>query len=102
MRASTGHEEIVTPVSMISVEPSFRESDLGHADPAARAAFWAACGIDTLQTRRLTPGGPLQTEVFESRFGLELWHVLLVAAFVLALVESAVARERGKTEEAVA
>jgi hypothetical protein len=97
LRLPAGREEEAHPVTMIAVQPPPRESDL-RRDDAAHAQFWAACGIDSAEVRRLTPGTTLTAEVTESRFGMELWHFLFMFALILALVESVVARESGKTE----
>jgi hypothetical protein len=88
------------PVRAVAVTPRAAESDLARLSPAEAERRWASLGA-----RALAPDAEIGRAVREARFGRELWRELLIAALLLLVAETILARlwgaRRVAEEEAV-
>lgn len=80
-------------VTKISVNVSPLESDLRDASSEELEQLFSTVGIDPSRVVYVAPDQNLNEVVLQSRYGVELWKMFLVAALVVALMEMAVARE---------
>ncbi|MDH3251211.1 MAG: BatA domain-containing protein [Ignavibacteria bacterium] len=88
-----GKEEILKAFA-VNIAPS--ESDLRQVSPVQLQTFWSSLAIEQDQITTVGGTGTVDTEVLESRFGVELWKHFLILAIACALGEMLVGREPGK------
>jgi hypothetical protein len=79
-------------IEMFAVNLDPRESNTTKAPPAVIAGMLRQLGIDPAAVQEVREPQDLQRTILQSRFGVELWKYLLLAALVIALVEMVVAR----------
>lgn len=83
------------PVRAVAVVPRAEESDLSRLTPAEAERRWADLGA-----RVLPAGAEIARAVREDRFGRELWRELLIAALLLLVAETVLARLMGARRRA--
>jgi hypothetical protein len=83
------------PVRAVAVVPRDEESDLARLTPAEAERRWASW-----RARVLPTGGEVARAVREDRFGRELWREMLLAALLLLVAETVLARLWGARRRA--
>lgn len=76
----------------VNIDPD--ESKTSRADQQTILAMAARVGISEEMLTTIDQPGRAERIVLESRFGVELWKYLLIAALVIAIVEMIIARDR--------
>jgi hypothetical protein len=80
-------------VLALPINSSREESNGTLADEGQIKSMLAEVGISESAFTELPPDADVESTVTQSRFGIELWRYLLLAAMVIALIEMFVARE---------
>ena len=70
-----------------------RESDGSHANDGQVNEVFSHVGIAESAVTQLQPDADVAATVTQSRFGLELWKYILLAALIIAMIEMMIARE---------
>jgi hypothetical protein len=79
-------------VEMFAVNLDPRESNTTNAPAAVIEGMLHRLGIDPASVKEVREPRDLQRTILQSRFGVELWKYLLLAALIAALAEMIVAR----------
>jgi hypothetical protein len=90
---SLPEEQGQTVLQAVAVNVDAAESDTRQINDEDLEEFWKRVGITHEQTRHLSVAARIETEVLESRFGVELWKYCVVFAVLFAFAEMAVGRE---------
>jgi hypothetical protein len=79
-------------IEMFAVNLDPRESNTRKAPAAVIEGMLHRLGIDPASVKEVREPQDLQRTILESRFGVELWKYMLLAALIVALAEMIVAR----------
>lgn len=90
------NKERVLSTFAVNVDPS--ESDLRKIDGFDLVTVLASYGIEEKQILITPSGVEVHASILQSRFGVELWKLCLIAALIFALIEMVLARDGGKKQ----
>lgn len=84
---------------IVSINLNPQESDLSRITKQEREVFWKMIGVENYSL--ISPGSDMMRLVTQSRFGIELWKYLLIAALLCAIAEMTLARDvKNKVKDA--
>ena len=86
-------KENLVPVAKFAINIDPDESKTSRADEELIQAMMARVGIAANEVTTIDRPGRADRVVLESRFGVELWKHLLIAALAIAIVEMIIARD---------
>ena len=81
------------PVAKFTLNVDPDESKISRADQQSIRAMTERVGIDEETITTIDQPARAERIVLESRFGMELWKHLLIAALVIAIAEMIIARD---------
>ena len=86
-------KENLIPVAKFAINIDPDESKTSRADEELIQAMMGRVGIAANEVTTIDQPGRADRVVLESRFGVELWKHLLIAALAIAIVEMIIARD---------